>query len=109
MTITQKIQAILEHVPATRNSDTELLLIYMQKSGMELTPKQVEIFKNMPSAETIRRTRQKIQQVGKYTAAPEIKAARDYKAIQTRRTIPFMQPDDVERAFDGRIILPFGE
>ena len=109
MTITQKIQAILDHVPAARNSDTELLLIYMQKSGMDLTPKQIEVFRNMPSPETIRRTRQKIQQVGKYTASPEVKAARDYKAIQTRRTIPFMQPDDVERAFDGRRVLPFGE
>lgn len=109
MTITQRISAILDHSKAARNSDTELLLIYMQKSGMDLSPKQIDVFRNMPSFETIRRTRQKIQQVGRYKAAPEVEAARKYKSVMTRRTIPFMQPDDVQRTLDGRVVLPFGE
>lgn len=109
MTITQRVQSILEFSKAARNDDKELWLIYAQKSGVDLTPLQIQKIKNMPSFETLRRVRQKIQQVGRYKAAPEVEAARKYKSVMTRRTIPFMQPDEVERTIDGRVVLPFGE
>jgi hypothetical protein len=48
----------------------------MQKSGMELTDKQIEIFKNMPSMETITRVRRQLQEEGKYEATQEVQEAR---------------------------------
>jgi hypothetical protein len=56
----------------------------MQKSGMELTPKQVEIFKNMPSAETITRIRRKLQEQGKYEADENVQKER-YEKMQEYR------------------------
>lgn len=47
----------------------EGLDLYMQKFGMELTDKQVELFKRMPSAESITRARRNIQEQGKYIAS----------------------------------------
>ena len=74
--IKDRVENILKVSRAARNSDKDLLVIYMQKSGMELTPKQIEIFKRMPSMETIRRVRQSLQEKGQYLASEEVETAR---------------------------------
>jgi hypothetical protein len=74
-----RVENILKVSQASRNSDTELLIIYMQKSGMELTPKQKEIFRTLPSMETITRVRRQLQEQGKYEATQEIQEARYQK------------------------------
>lgn len=76
MKINERIEAILKASKAARNSDTELLIIYMQKSGLELTPKQIEKFKDLPSMETITRVRRQLQEQGKYEATQEVQEAR---------------------------------
>lgn len=76
MTTKQRVENLLKFSRNARNSDIELLILYMQKSGMELTDRQIEVFKNMPSAETITRIRRKLQEQGKYEADESIQEAR---------------------------------
>lgn len=76
MNVSQRVESILKASVDSRNSDTELLIIYMLKSGMELTPKQIKIFKEMPSMETITRARRQLQEQGKYEASEEVNEAR---------------------------------
>lgn len=109
MTINQRVQSILSASSAARNSDKELWIIYAQKSGLELSDKQIECIRSMPEFETLRRVRQKIQAVGQYRADSVVEQARKYKAIQTRQRIPFMDAEDIEYTFDGRRVLPYGE
>jgi len=109
MTITQQVENILRYAPATRNSDKELMIVYMQKFGMELTDRQVELFKKMPAFETIRRVRQKLQEVGSYQAVDEVKREREFKAMQMQQITPGATPEYVDRTLDGRVILPWGE
>jgi hypothetical protein len=80
--INDKVESILKHDRASRNSDTRLLIVYMQKSGMELTDKQIEVFKNLPAMETITRARRNLQEQGKYEADEAVQEARYIKMQQ---------------------------
>ena len=82
MKTSERVENILRASHAARNSDTALLILYMQKSGMELTPKQIEIFKDMPSMETITRVRRQLQEQGKYEADEKVQEARYQKMQQ---------------------------
>lgn len=74
--VKDKVESILKFDHASRNSDTRLLIVYMQKSGMELTPKQIEILKDMPTMESITRARRNLQEQGKYEADESVQEAR---------------------------------
>lgn len=108
MTVAQRVENILRVSQAARNSDRELIIIYMQKLGMELTPKQIEIFRHMPSVETIRRTRQALQEQGKYEADSTIKRERSHKSMVMQQTMPSAKPEQVEKTIE-RIVLPWGQ
>jgi DNA-binding transcriptional regulator WhiA len=108
MTVTERIKNILKHSKAARNSDTELLVIYMQKSGMDLSARQVDIFRDMPSTETIRRVRQKLQESGQYEADSSVKKQRKIKSLEVTQVIPVVSPDGLERVLD-RVVLPWGQ
>lgn len=87
MNITERVESILRFSKKARNSDKELEIIFMQKSGMELTDRQIEAFKQMPSMETLRRIRQKLQQQGKYPADEEVNEARYRKYKEMKQEI----------------------
>lgn len=108
MTIKQQVENILRASRLARNSDSELQIIYMQKAGMNLTPEQVETFKSLPSMETIRRIRQKLQEDGKYPADAEVEEARYQKFKEVKQNI---QTDDVEKLLEkqGYRVLPYGQ
>lgn len=101
MTVTQRVENILRVSKDARNSDKELLIIYMQKSGMNLTPEQVEIFKNLPAMETIRRVRQNLQEQGKYPASPEVEQQRYEKYKNVKQNISGSSTSEVERVVAG--------
>ncbi|MBA3678766.1 hypothetical protein H0W80_01035 [Candidatus Saccharibacteria bacterium] len=104
-----RVEAILRAVPKTRNSDMELLIIYLQKSGMELTDKQIQIFKDAPAMETITRVRRKIQEQGKYPASAEVEEARYQKFKQVRSNISYSKnPEELLEA-RGYKVLPYGQ
>lgn len=84
MTVTQQVTNILQASRDARNSDRELIIIYMDKFGMELTEKQKLLFREMPSTETIRRIRQKLQEDGQYPAEENVDKARFEKHKEMR-------------------------
>lgn len=108
MKISQQVENILKASREARNSDKELLIIYMQKFGMELTPKQIALFKKMPSTETIRRTRQQLQQEGKYPADESVDQARFDKFKEVKQNIKYETPESLLETM-GYKVLPFGE
>lgn len=104
MNITQRVENILRVSRDARNSDTELLIIYMQKSGMELTDRQIAKFRDLPSMETIRRVRQKIQEHGKYPADDSVNEARFRKFKQVKQNITYDDPEKLLEARGYRIV-----
>lgn len=85
MRIKEQVANILAVSRPARNSDKELLIIYMQKYGLELSEKQIAKFKQMPSAESITRARRLIQMEGKYPADQVVDQGRfeRYTAMRT--------------------------
>ena len=86
-TIQQKVEEILRQYPGTRNDDRELIQVYYGKyEGIDYyTPFGAVLRnKNLPSFESIRRTRQKLQSENedlrgdKYTEQRRLDAQIDY-------------------------------
>lgn len=101
MNVTDRVHNILKVSRDARNSDKELCVIYMQKSGMNLSEEQIRVFKSMPSMETIRRVRQKIQESGEYQADQKIKSERKFKSLQMQQTAPTFTPNNMGKILDG--------
>ena len=102
MTTAQQVENLLKYLPDTRSSDIELLIAYMQKAGMGLSREQIEIFKNLPTPETLTRIRRKLQEQGKYPASKEVNESRynKFKQYQDPETILEQQ---------GKKVLPWGQ
>lgn len=103
MKVTEQVENILRASKLARNSDKELFIIFMQKFGLDLDARQVERFRDMPSFETLRRIRQKLQEQGKYPASPMIGKERQYKGLRMQQ-FGSQKTDYIEQ-----IILPWGE
>lgn len=97
MKISDNVKYILATNHNARNSDRELLVAYMELCEMGLTEHQKEIFRYMPSMETIRRIRQKVQERGLFLADKQIKRERNFRAATIQQNIPTTSPDKVER------------
>lgn len=80
MKTSDRVEYILQASKSARNSDKELLIIYM--------PEQIRVFKEMPSAETITRVRRQLQEAGKYPADQEV----DSKRYETYQQMKYKTP-----------------
>lgn len=109
MTVSERVENILKASHMARNSDLELWLIYAKKSGLNLTREQEEVLRDMPSFETIRRSRQKIQEQGKYLADEVVKEARYNKFKEVRRDIKFVEEPEQLLETSGYRIKEYGE
>lgn len=108
MTTTERIENILRTSSAARNSDLELWLVYAAKSGLNLSESQVRVLQDMPSMETIRRTRQKFQEQGKYPADEAVNEARYQKFKEVKQEIKYQDPEKLLEA-QGYHIKEWGE
>lgn len=108
MTITQQVESILKHDRWSRNSDKRLLVVYLQKAGMQLTDRQIDLFMELPSMETLRRTRQALQMQGKYPADPEIEQHRFNKYKQVKQKIQNESPEELLEA-QGKRVVEWGQ
>lgn len=90
------IKNILGADRQARNSDKRLLLRVWERQGLHLTEHQTTKFMEASSAESIRRTRQKLQQDGLYPADQIISGHRRFKGAQVQQNIPVTDADDVE-------------
>lgn len=98
--VTDTVRGILSRSKLARNSDRHLLIEFMQISGMDLSPMQQEIFLHLPSLESVRRVRQKLQEKGVYPADEKIAKERDYKAMRMQQMTPGAKPETIERIIE---------
>lgn len=109
MTVKQRIKAILQASHKARNSDLELWLIYAAKSGLELSERQIEVIRSMPSMETLRRTRQVIQNTeGSLRPDQSVLKQRHEKYVNMKQSINHEDPE-VALAAQGYKVREWGD
>ena len=96
MRVTNLVEQTLRDNEKARNSDKALLLDVWARLGLELTDVQRAKFMDMPSSETIRRIRQKIQESGKYPATERIRSERYHKSLVMQQNAPSAKPKRIE-------------
>lgn len=110
MTITQQVRNLLAYSRQARNSDKELYILYLQRAGMNLSNHQINLIRELPSFETIRRVRQKIQESGEHRADEEVRRARKGKSLVMQQNAPKASAERLEKVLgDGTIVLPNGD
>lgn len=107
MKISEQVSNILKVSSKARNDDRELLILYMAKFGMNLSEEQIATFRKMPSVETIRRTRQQLQERGMYPASPEVDKARFEKHMAMKNMVNAESPENILEQ-QGYRVLPWG-
>ncbi len=81
------VAAVLREKEDTRGDDRKLCLEVWERQGLQLDPKQREMFMKVMSPETIRRNRQKIQETGFYRPSMDIWRQRQLLAEDMRENI----------------------
>lgn len=97
MTVTDLIERILSEKQICRNSDRHLIIAVWQALGLALTKEQIDKFMDLPSAETIRRVRQKLQENGAYLPDEKIRKHRDFAGMTVRQRMPTTKAKKVEQ------------
>lgn len=95
MRLTPHIEQILAENPKARDSDKELILAVCQILGADLTPRQLEVLHRV-NFESIRRTRQKLQEQGKFMPSPEVAKQRRLKSYIVQQNAPIAKPERLE-------------
>lgn len=108
MKVTQQVEAILKESRMARNSDRHLMIKFMQQNGMGLTPHQESVFLLLPSLESVRRVRQKLQENGKYPADQKIARERDFKSMRMQQITPGATPTAIDNVLNRDIEIPKG-
>ena len=108
MKLNNIIERILSNHPETRDSDRYLTLKVWEAYGLYLSESQKDKFLHCPSTESIRRTRQKLQEQGKYRASERVSTHRRIKSYVVQQNAPKATPsylgDLVEQPLQGRLI-----
>lgn len=90
------IEDTLKRYPETRNSDRKLILKVWSRQKWNFREHFDEFFIHQAiSPETIRRTRQKLQQEGKYKADEAVDEARFDKYLKTKHNIAYTTPGEL--------------
>lgn len=100
MRLTNTVEKILQNHPKARDSDRVLFVELMAEYHINLTPAQEDKFLAMPSLESARRIRQKLQEQGKYKASESIKRERDFKRNQMQQTLIEAKPENIEKILE---------
>lgn len=83
------VEKALEKYPRARADDKFLILVVWDMCGFKLTESQMRLFlgNTVPSTESIRRTRQKLQEDGKYLPPKAVQEARAKLEDETRHEV----------------------
>lgn len=93
------VERILKRNHKARNSDKDLIVDYLNSVGMNLSPHQEQILRDV-SFESIRRTRQKFQEQGLYKADEPIAKERQFKSWQMQQVAPAIKPERIDRVIE---------
>jgi len=95
--IKDRVEFILQTFPSARNSDAKLIAYYLYQFHEDLVKKDREDYwirlndiadrEKLPSFESIRRVRQKLQEMGQYPSDEQIARVRAMQAENVRTTI----------------------
>lgn len=91
------VEEVLKIRQKARNSDRDLIACVWYKYGLRLTPEQYDKLMEIPSAETIRRIRQKLQEQGKYLADKDIRKAREDMSMVVEQNAPTASANTIDR------------
>lgn len=98
--VTNTVRGILTRSRMARNSDRHLFLEFLQGSGMDLSARQVDVFLNLPSLESVRRVRQKLQETGNFPADAKVASERDFKSMQMQQITPSAKPEFIQQVLE---------
>lgn len=90
------IERTLRDHPDTRSSDKELYILVWEHYGFFMSASQKAKFRDLPSSETIRRIRQKLQEKGSYPADEKIRKHRKFKGLEVQQKMPQTRPEKIE-------------
>lgn len=95
MRLTPIIEDILRNNPKARDSDSELNIQVLLRMGVYLSDSQIDKLREI-NFESIRRTRQKLQQQGKYLPSERVARQRRLKSMIIQQNAPTAKPERVE-------------
>ena len=90
---------------SVRDSDKALILWVWWQLGFQLTHEQMDKFMNLPSTETIRRLRQKLQEKGKYGGSKAVLDERRWKSLVASQNMPTASLNRSEDILKQRSLL----
>lgn len=102
MRVTPIVKRVLRDSPEARNSDKELIIQVWGQLGFYLSESQLAKFRDMPSTETIRRIRQKLQQGGEFKATSPVAQVRRFKSYEVQQNAPQAKPERLESLIEQR-------
>ena len=95
MTLSELVTQKLEEHEQARNSDKALLAYILQSKGVSLTKSQIDVILSV-NFESIRRTRQKLNEQGKFLPTdPKVLKQRQRKAQETQQRITTTKPENI--------------
>lgn len=80
------VKEILAKYPETRGDDIELIIKVWEYQGLKFTDTQKYLLRKCYSPETIRRNRQKIQEIGLFRPSENIQKQRSFLEEEYRST-----------------------
>lgn len=90
------VELVLQENPESRDSDKKCLIQVWERLGLYLSKAQQDKFMGIASPETIRRTRQKIQESGRWLASDKVYEQRKFKALRVQQMIAKTKADKVD-------------
>jgi hypothetical protein len=82
------VERVLSQKPEARDDDKLLMLEIWEMQGLCFSETQKKAFRRASSPESIRRTRQKLQEEGQYKASKEVEEQRYQMYVEARDAIP---------------------
>lgn len=108
MKLNNTIEHILLNYPEARDSDKYLILKVWEQYGLYLSDVQKDKFMDCPSTESIRRTRQKLQEQGKYKASDRVSRHRRIKSYVVQQNAFTASPERlgeiIDRPLQGKLV-----
>lgn len=106
MTLEQQLIKKLESNAALRANDKLLILEQWKDEGLELTPHQQQQFMCVSSPESIRRSRQKIQERGKCLPSQRVQRLRRKRSTEVRQAVRESKTPILQTMFDTPQVKP---
>lgn len=103
MRVSETIENVLGSNIEARSNDKILMLAVGERYGLILNEHQRQTFMKMPSFETIRRVRQKLQENGLYKASDEVRRQRKFKGIRNQQMMPQSKPEKIEGLVNNKL------